>query len=80
MGTFKPKIYRYKTGTKWTEKHKGILSSEDKQDIEIACPPEFGGHYGCWTPEHLFVSSIEICIMTLNFKINLQPTIKREDE
>jgi organic hydroperoxide reductase OsmC/OhrA len=34
------------------------------EDIEIACPPEFGGHPGFWTPEHLFVSSVEVCVMT----------------
>jgi organic hydroperoxide reductase OsmC/OhrA len=34
------------------------------QDIETACPPEFGGHPGFWTPEHLFVSSVEVCVMS----------------
>ena len=42
----------------------GILSAAGKNSIEIACPPEFGGHRGYWTAEHLFVASIEVCIMT----------------
>ena len=33
-----------------------------KPDIEIAVPPEFGGHEGIWTPEELFVASVNICI------------------
>jgi len=59
-----PRVYEYKSSTMWTGEHKGTLSSEEKHSIEIACPPEFGGHPGCWTPEHLFVSSVEVCILT----------------
>lgn len=59
-----PRIYEYASRTRWTEQHMGVLSSESKSNIEIACPPEFGGHVGYWTPEHLFVSSVEVCIMT----------------
>ena len=60
----KPKIYTFETTTRWTHNRKGILSVGDKKQIEIACPPEFGGNQGYWTVEHLFVASIEICIMT----------------
>jgi organic hydroperoxide reductase OsmC/OhrA len=59
-----PRIYTFETTTRWTQKRKGILSSGDKRSIEIACPPEFGGHQDYWTAEHLFVASIETCIMT----------------
>ncbi|TET44596.1 OsmC family peroxiredoxin [candidate division TA06 bacterium] len=59
-----PRIYEYKSSTKWTGGHKGRLSSEEKHSIEVACPPEFGGDPGYWTPEHLFVSSVEVCILT----------------
>ena len=61
---FKPRIYRFETNTKWVRERRGILSSNHKGKIEIACPPEFGGQGGYWTAEHLFVASIEICIMT----------------
>ena len=30
----------------------------------VACPPEFGGHHGIWSPEDLFLSSVEVCFMT----------------
>lgn len=32
--------------------------------IEVAPPPEFGGPAGVWSPEHLFVASISVCLMT----------------
>ena len=59
-----PRIYGYSTSLKWTDEHKGILSCEGKPDIRVACPPEWGGHPGIWSPEDLFVSSMEVCTMT----------------
>ena len=60
----KPRVYEYFSESVWVAERRGMLTSEGKQEIEIACPPEFGGHPGFWTPEHLFVSSVEVCIMT----------------
>ncbi|RMH71247.1 MAG: OsmC family peroxiredoxin [Gemmatimonadetes bacterium] len=55
----------YTTSLRWDEQRKGILSSEGLPDIEVATPPEFPkGHPGIWSPEHLFVASAEICLMT----------------
>ncbi|MFQ5906617.1 MAG: OsmC family protein [bacterium] len=59
-----PRVYEYRSRTTWADGHKGALSSEGMREIEVACPPEFGGHVGYWTPEHLFVSSVEVCTMT----------------
>jgi len=59
-----PVKYIYETNLKWTEAKKGILSSVGKPDIHIACPPEFGGHKNIWSPEDLFLASVEVCIMT----------------
>ena len=61
---FEPKIYKFKTNTRWIKERKGVLASSEKKTIEIACPPEFGGEKDYWTAEHLFVASVEICIMT----------------
>lgn len=60
----KPRVHKFETNTRWIRLRKGLLSGYDKDPIEIACPPEFGGHHGYWTAEHLFVASVEICIMT----------------
>jgi peroxiredoxin-like protein len=58
------KVYTYHTALKWTEQKKGIISCAGKPDIQTATPPEFKGHEGIWSPEDLFVSSVEICTMT----------------
>ena len=66
MGDVKPKnkkfVYRIKVS--WVKEKKGVLSSSGKPDIEVAVPPEFGGHEKIWTPEELFVASVNICIKT----------------
>ena len=45
-------------------KKKEDLAVGGKPDIMVACPPEFGGHPGIWSPEDLFLSSVEVCFMT----------------
>ena len=59
-----PVRYNYTTQLEWTGEKKGVLRCEGKPDINVACPPEFGGHPGIWSPEDLFLASVEICIMT----------------
>jgi organic hydroperoxide reductase OsmC/OhrA len=56
--------YKYNTNLNWTSEKKGVIRSSDKPDIKVACPPEFGGHSGIWSPEDLFVASIEVCMLT----------------
>jgi len=60
----KSKKFIYRTNLKWVEAKKGLLSSIGKPAIEVATPPEFRGHPGIWTPEELFVASVNACIMT----------------
>ncbi|WP_291096978.1 MULTISPECIES: OsmC family protein [unclassified Flavobacterium] len=59
-------MYTYEVNLKWSENRKGILSSPIlPQKIEVATPPDFPkGMEGIWTPEHLFVASINSCLMT----------------
>lgn len=55
----------YETTVTWTEGRKGILSEPTLHDIEVATPPQFTkGVPNVWTPEHLFVASVNICLMT----------------
>ncbi|MGH9425673.1 MAG: OsmC family protein, partial [Terriglobia bacterium] len=58
------KSFTYKTGLKWVEEKSGMLSSSGKPSLKVASPPEFKGEAGVWTPEDLFVASVEICQMT----------------
>jgi len=59
-----PKIYEFRTRSVWVDAREGILSSDERKQIEVGCPPEFGGRHGYWTAEHLFVAAIDTCIMT----------------
>lgn len=61
---FKPKIYEYRTSTRWDGEKEGTLEALQRHSVKIGCPPEFGGKPDYWTPEHLLVASIDVCIMT----------------
>ncbi len=60
----KSKAYTYRTRVRWTGQRKGSLSAEGKPDLAVATPPEFKGHPGIWSPEDLFVASVNICTMS----------------
>lgn len=60
----KHRTFTYKTATEWTEGKSGVLSSEGKPTLRISSPPEFRGEAGMWTPEDMFVASVEICHMS----------------
>jgi len=62
--SWEPVKYRYATSLRWTGEHKGKLSCVGKPELEVACPPEWGGHPGIWSPEDLFVGSLEVCTLT----------------
>lgn len=58
-------VHFYEINVRWIEQKKGLLTSDGLPNIEVATPPQFsGGHEGIWSPEHLFVSSVAVCIMT----------------
>jgi len=59
-----PVRYNYNTRLEWTSEKKGVLRCEGKPDIMVACPPEFGGHPGIWSPEDFFLASVEVCTLT----------------
>lgn len=54
----------YQTEVEWTGERRGHLRSPNLPGLEIATPPEFQGHEGIWTPEHLYVASVNACFMT----------------
>jgi len=58
------KRYIYRTTVRWAEQKRGVISSAGKPDVAVATPPEFKGHEGIWSPEDLFVASVNICIMS----------------
>lgn len=58
------KSYRYTISVRWTGEKKGALTATGKPPVEVATPPEFKGHEGIWSPEDLYVASVNACIMT----------------
>jgi len=58
------KIYTYRTTVTWSEGKRGVVASPGKPDLQVATPPEFKGHEGIWSPEDLFVASVNVCVMS----------------
>lgn len=55
----------YHNTLKWKgEKKADLRFVETDKEIEVATPPEFGGHAGIISPEDLFVSSANACFMS----------------
>jgi organic hydroperoxide reductase OsmC/OhrA len=58
------KTFHYQTELKWVGHRAGMIGSYGKPEFRVASPPEFQGEAGVWTPEDLFVASVEACTMT----------------
>jgi peroxiredoxin-like protein len=57
--------YYYNTAVKWDGDRVGTLSSATLDSFKVATPPEFPkGVPNTWSPEHLFVASVNVCLMT----------------
>jgi len=57
--------HSYEVNLQWEQNTKGTLSSPVlPSKIEVATPPDFpNGIAGIWSPEHLFVASVNACLM-----------------
>jgi len=55
--------YRFETFFEQTGESRGEVRLEGKPGLTVTPPPEFGGPPGAWTPEDLFVSAAETCLM-----------------
>jgi peroxiredoxin-like protein len=53
----------YETEVVWVGERIGELRSPGLPTIEVTSPPEFQGHAGVWTPENLFVASVNACFL-----------------
>lgn len=58
------KTFTYQSELQWVENRSGRITDSDKPDIRVSSPPEFKGEAGVWSPEDLFVASVNICTMT----------------
>ena len=55
--------YYYDTEVVWKGGRTGVLGAAGLPSMDVAPPPEFKGHEGVWTPEHLYVAAINVCYM-----------------
>ena len=56
---------RYPLTLTWSGEKRGRIGSPDGlPELDFASPPQFGGHPGLWTPEHLFAAAALACWMT----------------
>jgi organic hydroperoxide reductase OsmC/OhrA len=53
--------YYYETGIEWKGNKDLTLSGAKLPTIDAGAPPEFKGREGVWSPEHLFVASLNSC-------------------
>ena len=54
----------FKNTVKWDGGEKATLGSKNNDEIKVSMPPEFKGPEGYWSPEELFLASINSCILT----------------
>lgn len=59
----KVKGHTYRTAVRWTGEKRGISTAAGKPTLDVATPPEFKGHAGIWSPEDLFVTAVNACVM-----------------
>lgn len=58
------KVFRYESEVRWESSRRGKICSSGKPELKISSPPEFKGEAGFWTPEDMFVASVNACTMT----------------
>lgn len=57
------KTFRFQGSVDWTQDREGVAHIVGRPDLAVSSPPEFKGPEGRWAPEHLFVTSVNLCTM-----------------
>jgi len=58
------KDFNFQSTIRWEGGKKASIGSRENPSIEVSTPPEFKGPEGYWSPEELFLASINSCILT----------------
>ena len=56
--------HHYDVSLAWEGQGGAALTAGPRPVIEGGAPPEFDGKDGWWSPEHLLLSSLSLCLMT----------------
>jgi organic hydroperoxide reductase OsmC/OhrA len=59
-----PFPHRYQATLNWEGGSRAALASGSRPVLVGGPPPEFDGEPGWWSPEHLLLSSANLCLMT----------------
>src|SRR5712692_5673030 len=57
------KVFRFHSSVSWKSGRMGVISANGKPDLASSSPPEFGGRPEYWSPEDLFVATVNVCLM-----------------
>ena len=57
------KVFHYRSEAHWKSGRSGVVSAAGRPDLEVSSPPEFKGEAGKWTPEDMFVASVNLCVL-----------------
>ncbi len=57
------KIFRFESDVRWTQARECTISAPGNPDLAMSSPPEFKGTPGLWSPEDMFVASINVCTL-----------------
>jgi organic hydroperoxide reductase OsmC/OhrA len=57
------KVFRFESDAAWTQEKDCNVCATGKPDIQLSSPPEFKGRAGVWTPEDMFVASVNVCTL-----------------
>jgi peroxiredoxin-like protein len=57
------RVFYYETKVEWKKEKEGQISGPSLPEVTVGAPPEFKGRQGLWSPEQLFVASMNTCYM-----------------
>ena len=57
------KSFTYETSLARMKGRSAMLNAHGRPPLHTASPVEFGGERGLWTPEDLFVATVDLCLM-----------------
>lgn len=57
------KVFRFESDVHWKSGRRVTICSPNKPEVDVTSPPEFKGEKGLWTPEDLFVASVNVCAL-----------------
>jgi organic hydroperoxide reductase OsmC/OhrA len=56
-------VFYYETEVEWKNGKEGQIGGPGLPAVSVDAPPEFKGRDGLWSPEQLFVASLNTCYM-----------------